>query len=389
MKILIFNEYYYPYEKGGAEVSTRLLAESLCRLGHDVFVASSCDRTEKTNYNGVTLFYVKTNPIYWDGNNEKKTIVKKILWHIVDMNNLFVTSSIENLIQDVQPDIIHTNNLSHFSCRVWKVAHEKNIPICHTLRDYYLICHKCTLYKGFKSCKQRCLGCRFSSYYKKRYSKYVNAVVGISSHILNRHLLEGLFDEACETRVIHNPVLTKEVCLKRKVTKKIGFIGSLKESKGIEILIKNFIACNRVDYSLVIAGTGADAYVQHLKSISRDSQNVQFLGRMDATEFYNQIDLLVVPSLWEEPFGRIVVEAIACGVPVLASNRGGISEILKNRKEGLLFNIEDPESLKNKLLDFMDGKISFDFSEVKSFLGIYDTECIALEYENIYNQLLT
>lgn len=384
MKILIFNEYYYPYERGGAEVSTRLLAESLCRLGHEIFIVTTCDRNYEMIHNGVNVFYIKANPIYWDGNCKAKTIAKKILWHIVDMNNPFILPFIDSIINKISPDVIHTNNLSHFSCSVWKIAKKRNIPICHTLRDYYLLCHKCTLYNHDEVCKQRCLPCRISSFFKAQYSRYVNTVVGISNHILLRHLQEGFFDNVSEKQVIFNPVSNDKIINRKDQNNKIGFIGSLKASKGIEFLIKSFLSCKREDYTLLVAGKGDSEYENHLRSICAHAINIEFLGRMEPKTFYNQIGLLVVPSLWEEPFGRIVVEAIACGVPVLASNQGGISEILKDRKEGTLFNIDDENSLKNKLLEYMDGKMCFDFSTTESFLEKFGLNYIASEYDKLY-----
>ena len=388
MKILIFNEYYYPYERGGAEVSTRLLAESLCRFGHEVFVVTTCDKNYELFYNGVKIFYIKANPAYWDGNCEKKTGVRKILWHVVDMNNLFVRSSVDSIIKETQPDIIHTNNLSHFSCLIWKIANEKKIPICHTLRDYYLMCHKCTLYNHSEICKRRCFPCRMSSFFKEKYAKYVDAVVGISEHILHRHLQEGFFRNANIKKVIFNPVSNERKENRDAQNKKIGFIGSLKASKGIEFLIRSFLSCEREDYTLLIAGKGSSEYEGHLRLICSNAANIEFLGRVKPESFYSQIGLLVVPSLWEEPFGRIVVEAIAQRVPVLASNRGGIPEILKDRKEGILFDADDEGSLKSKLLEYMNGEMFFDFSKTDAFLENFKMDFIASEYNEIYRKMI-
>jgi glycosyltransferase involved in cell wall biosynthesis len=76
---------------------------------------------------------------------------------------------------------------------------------------------------------------------------------------------------------------------------------------------------------------------------------VRFLGFTRAEEFYRQLDVLVVPSLWHEPFGMVVIEAFAHGVPVVGSRRGGIPEIVGDGRTGLLFEPDAPGELRDAL----------------------------------------
>jgi len=389
MKILIFNEMYYPHEIGGAEVSVRLLAEEFVRLGHSVCVVSSCNQDRKDVVNGVVVYYVNANPVYWFGEKRNRTSLKKALWHIVDIDNFFIKSKIDEIVKEVKPDIIHTNNLSHFSCIVWKIAKENDFPVCHTLRDYYLLCLKCSLFKNGVSCKSRCIFCKSTSFFKRIYSNYVGAVVGISNHILQRHLCEKYFPNARYKEVVFNSLIVnkEKSYIEGKKKKNIGYIGSLKDSKGVDKLIKAFIQCDKNDYSLFIAGSGTDDYVNYLKSLCCDNSNIQFLGRVDAQRFYKKIDLLVVPSVWEEPFGRIVIESIATGVPVLASNKGGIPEIVVNRQEARIYDPDDSDALRKELCGYMNGEYQFSFHDVENFINQFDSRVIALKYIDLFNRL--
>jgi glycosyltransferase involved in cell wall biosynthesis len=66
---------------------------------------------------------------------------------------------------------------------------------------------------------------------------------------------------------------------------------------------------------------------------------------MDSAQFLQAVDFLIVPSVWNEPFGRIVVEAFAAGVPVIASATGGIPEIVTEGRNGFLFDRNDAAAL--------------------------------------------
>ena len=109
----------------------------------------------------------------------------------------------------------------------------------------------------------------------------------------------------------------------------IGYLGRIHESKGIEYLIESFLSIKNTNYILQIGGDGEQDYVERLK-MKYSSKKVQFLGKVNSEEFLKKIRLLVVPSLWEEPFGRVIIEAHACACPVLVSNRGGMPELINN-----------------------------------------------------------
>lgn len=141
---------------------------------------------------------------------------------------------------------------------------------------------------------------------------------------------------------------------KKKARKKLGwkkftvfFVGRLIETKGVLLLIKAFEKTN-FDVNLVIAGTGPLS-----QKVSQDAvwmPNLQFLGRVENNKlpiYYSAADLVVVPSTVDEGFGFVVMEATACGTPVLASNRGGLDDAVSSAVGGLI----EPsvENFKNEI----------------------------------------
>lgn len=104
------------------------------------------------------------------------------------------------------------------------------------------------------------------------------------------------------------------------------FVGRLIETKGIVLLLKAFETVN-LEVQLVVIGDGP--LRDYVTTISNSSSNIKFLGRVENDKlipFYSAADLVLVPSLVDEGFGFVIMEAIACGTPVIASRKGGLSD---------------------------------------------------------------
>ncbi|WP_446918163.1 glycosyltransferase, partial [Klebsiella pneumoniae] len=86
-----------------------------------------------------------------------------------------------------------------------------------------------------------------------------------------------------------------------------------------------------------VAGSGDKIYLSELAKLAESKMvDTQFLGSINQYDFLKQIDILIVPSKWQEPFGRVIVESMLHGAPVLVSNKGGMPELLENN-EGFIF----------------------------------------------------
>lgn len=384
MRILIFNELYSPLQKGGAEVSTQLLAESLCGLGHEVHVCTSSNRNYDEIINGIYVHRRIQHNLYWSYEKDNMPKRKKLCWHLKETYNIDNKLMISRLLDEVKPDILHTNVFTGFSVIIWQIAKKKQVPIVHTLRDYYLMCVRCTLFNHGSRCIKQCLLCKLTSVLKKKMSRNVDAIVGISRYILQKHLQEGYFKNAIEQAVIPNSVFSISSDKNIKREKVIGYLGRIHSSKGIELLIESFQKLGLTNYKLEIAGDGNNEYVNLLK-MKYESENIKFIGRTDAVFFLSRIALLVVPSLWDEPFGRVIIEAHACGCPVFVSNRGGMPELI-NDTNGKVFKLERKDSLFKLLGQFVKGQLHFKF--IHSSLEKYSTDIIAAEYLKLFYSLL-
>lgn len=396
MKLLYINTLYSPFKVGGAEKSVQMLAESMVRKGHEVFVLSLSNKKRNSKLlNGVRIHYLELKNVYWPFSNPKNPILLKPLWHTIDIRNFLMFNEVKGLINSINPDLIHTNNLLGFSSEIWKFSEKYHIPIVHTLRDYYLICPYTKMYRDGQICETPCTRCKAFNYFKKHVSCNVDVIVGISNFILKTHLSNGFFTGSNETHVIGNPVnYPKYLDSKSNMGNKIvfGYLGRLDESKGIEKLLEEILDFHNQELvSLEIAGQGEKEYVEKLKyEYSRN--NINFLGYVNAEKFYKRIHYLIVPSLWNEPFGRVIIEANANGVPVIGSDRGAIPELINNNQNGYIFNPEVKGSLSKIISEVISRKMDNYEKLVQTSRDkalYFTSDNISNEYLDVYKKAIS
>ncbi len=182
------------------------------------------------------------------------------------------------------------------------------------------------------------------------------------------------------------------------------FVGAIRERKGVRELVEAFktIVKKHPEAKLIIAGGSKDnleandAFAKKLRAdASEISNNVLFLGYTPPAkvqDIYLLADIFVGPSLWEEPFGLVFAEASASGLPVIGSRRGGIPEIIRDGRTGLLINDpQDPAEIAEKISSLIAsqekrselGRAARKYMEEK-----FSWDRTAGEIEDLYDSLL-
>jgi glycosyltransferase involved in cell wall biosynthesis len=169
----------------------------------------------------------------------------------------------------------------------------------------------------------------------------------------------------------------------------IIFAGRLSKEKGIEILLE---AATQLpdNYNLLIAGSGP--LEEKVRNLADKKTNVHYLGYQSKQNLLSLIrgsDLLIQPSL-EEGMSSTLLEAMACGTCILASNIEGISEIVENNKTGLLVEPNNKDELLNKILYLLPKKekrLNM-ANEGLEMVKKYDWEVVGKLYLNFYESLL-
>lgn len=159
---------------------------------------------------------------------------------------------------------------------------------------------------------------------------------------------------------------------------KIAFAGRIEKRKGWREFIGAAINLrNRKELSFHLAGTGTE--VKKLKRAIGKQKDVtiNYWGYVsDMKTFYQEMDLLVIPSHFE-PMGMVAVEAMACGIPVLAADVPGLNEVVHHQKNGWTYAGSSAGNLSRTITDLLEG----DPAERKSIIdrGIQDARRYALE----------
>jgi glycosyltransferase involved in cell wall biosynthesis len=363
MKLLFISSLYHPNQVGGAEKVARIVAEGMLQHGHQPVMITTQDGPgdRVADVNGVKVHYIGLKNIYWPHSREERPGIAKALWHGIDRYNPLMARAVARVLDTEKPDVVNTHNLTGFSCAVWNAVKSRRLPLIHTLHDYSLMCPKTSMFKDGGTCRGQCSTCALYTSPSKRMSKRVDHVVGVSRFTLERHLASGYFQAARQTHVIHNGLPGQPSAAPRHDRPgrplRLGYVGQLTSPKGIRELVHQMGDWQFGQCELLVAGKGAPAYAAMLRAEA--PKNVRFLGFVDPDEVYGAIDLLVVPSLWEEPFGMTVLEAYMHGVPVIVSRRGGLPELVDEGRTGIVYEPLETGSLRQAVDAFLRNPLMF------------------------------
>jgi len=389
MKVMIFNSLYQPNIIGGAEKSIQIIAENLKKFDIEPIVISISDKEKIYHINGVKVYYIYHSNVYWSYYSKTKKAILKPFWHFFSLYNFIILNRINKIIKEEKPDIAHTNNLSEFSIGVWKVLKRSRVPVVHTLRDYSLLCPRATLFRRNNNCEKENIICKTMLAFRRKFSRYVDLVVGNSDFILKKHIESGFFKKA-KIRVIFNSLESGKINKRKVKTNNLsfGFIGMLSPHKGIEILLEAFQGISNVDLHIFGRGVNQE-YEDHLKD-KYHSEKIRFHGFVKTEKAFRSIDVLIVPSIWNDPLPRVIYEAYSFGVPVIGSNRGGTPEIIDEDRTGFIFDPDLKEDLINKINIFnnnpkiIEGMYHYCIEKAIDFLP----EKVVKRYIAVYKEVL-
>lgn len=132
----------------------------------------------------------------------------------------------------------------------------------------------------------------------------------------------------------------------------LGILGQISPHKGHE----DAIECLRIlgsGFRLLVAGTGTREYIELFQQRAQGLP-VEFMGFSPASAFFQSVDILLMPS-WLEPFGIVLLEAMASGIPVIATARGGPLDIIRSGEHGLLVAPQKPGDLAAAVRQIVDS----------------------------------
>lgn len=360
MRILLVND--YGTLAGGAEVIVFGMRDALRSRGHEVRVFASGARDSESP--------LLADVVCHGTLGERRT-------HLQCMN-LLAAHELRRVLVWFRPDVVHVNlyltQLSPFILRELG-----DVPTVYYAQWYRAICPLGTrrLPTG-TTCEQRagvaCLrnGCVPRHYWPplmaqmlidRIWGRKLRRIVAISKAVADR-LSEYGAPHLRGAMVVHpgTPVAVPRRATDISPTPTIVSAGRLVPEKGVDVLIRAFarLAAGQQGVRLIILGDGPSRL--GLKQMVSDlgfAARVEFRGQMTHAETIAEIRrswAVCVPSLWEEPFGMIAVEAQMHGVAVVASRAGGLGEIVDDGVTGHYVPPGDVDALTSKLGDLCEER---------------------------------
>lgn len=324
---------------GGTEIQTLNLVKALTQSGHNVtvicFFRHIQSMVSQFKEAGANIYIV--SPQY---NDYDIKIAYPTNWKLF----LFLYDHLKKIIKQEEIDIVHVQYMSPALSVVLVLRyllHVKNIIVtAHTMADIY------RNLRMIHFIQKHCIRV-FTCITEKAEKSFFNSSQLYSIHSVLKKRNHFTIYNALSTHIqIRKQVKTwgHPLC--------IGVISRLEEIKGMDLVIPVFaeIQMNHSDVKLLIAGSGTlKEQMQQQAKLLKVEKSVIWVDRQPQHQlqtYYDQIDILLMPSR-SEGFGLTAIEGMARGCVVVASNTGGLPEIVIDEKVGLLHKQEDIEDMKN------------------------------------------
>ena len=364
LHIVLVNRWYPPLSNGGIAVYNFYLARALVKLGHHVTVIAARWSAEKPAYSvdeGVKIHRLLMH--HYTGVH-RLPIMGRYMRGLQQMQYSFqVAHKLYELEQADRPDVIE---FAEVNAEGWAyLRQKKHVPVivrCHTptfvLREYYDTVEMPFDTKLTTRLEKNCI----------HQANVLSAPSCDMAQTIAQHIDRINVRDFC---VIPNTLDTTQFAVddrsyaRQPIT--VLHVGRLDRAKGIETLARAIpqVVERYPDVNFVYVGGDrpdgeGSTWQKRLNSYFEQQQvqrNIVFTGNIDHNEllaWYKRADIAVVPSMLYESFSYTVAQAMAAGLPVIASRIGGIPETLQNGQYGLLTAVGDVNNLVEELCKLIE-----------------------------------
>ncbi len=364
MRILMLSEFYPPVI-GGMERHVQTLSHELVQRGHSIAVATlqqkgtaNFEDDQGVRVHRLTGLNRMLAPFYKDQGRQ---------FH-PPLPDPSVMAGLRRVIEQEHPDIVHARRWMLYSfagLKAWSGA-----KLIVTLHDYSLLCPTLTYLHEGQLCTGpdyiKCIRCARSQYglgkavlltsglhLSGHLHSHVDKYIAVSSAVRDASIMgTGKPPRPIEVvpTFIPDTAVDEASSIERPsflppTDNYILFVGHASHHKGLNVLLAAYAELTDV-VPLVLIVTGDDDLLKHVPAGVIVVHNVPHAQVMAS---WMHCAVGVVPSIWPEPFGQVVVEAMICGKPVVASAIGGIPDVVVNDETGLLVEPGNVSALREAL----------------------------------------
>ena len=348
MKILFILDEFLPENSGGAANVAFGLAKGLIKAGHDLLVLTATFNPEnigEIEIEGVKIRRILARPF-------------GRLRNFKNLKNRLILKKAEKVFREYQPDVVHIHTLHHqFSYGIIGLAKQFSKAVFLTLHDAqavfngklfpknnYKIAWSDNLKKdglGYNPCQK---------FFIKRALKKVDKIFTVSNALKKALEANGIGN----IETIHNGINAQEWDVNDFRGNNVLFIGRVDEAKGANVLIKIFDGINNAipEANLIIVGD-ENFKVGNNKNIKTFPWQS---NRNEVKKIFAEAKVVVIPSLYLDPFPTVNLEAMAAGRPVVGTCFGGTPEIVIDNETGYIVNPYDEKELAEKIIDLLKNK---------------------------------
>lgn len=377
MRFCMVTTFYPPYHFGGDAVYVQQLAHELAVRGHHVEVVHCID----------AFHLLSRHPPRSSGSEHPNVLVHRLHSPFGWLSPLatqqtgrptFKSQKLSQIFE--QPfDVIHYHNISLVGGpTVLKYGRAVKL---YTLHEYWLLCPTHMLFKYDREvCTQKtCFSCTLTHGRPPQLWRYTGLIERTIPHvdlflaptefIKSKHL-----ESKPKMRIAELPYFTSRWDTNRLPQKGppsdppyFLFVGRLEKLKGLQTLIEPFRRYPKAQLRVI----GSGEYESTLRTLARNSPNIKFLGFQTGEQLrqlYQQAIAVIVPSLWYEVFGIVILEAFAQRTPVIVRNLGGMPAVIKESDGGFVFDTEE------QLLIAMDKLVNQ--PSLRSSMGLQGFEAL-------------
>jgi glycosyltransferase involved in cell wall biosynthesis len=332
------------YNSGGVETGIILTQPILEKHGHTVKILSSDSRPDLPHFN--------------DYSYQSFSRLTKILYNF----NPYSYLALKKVLHEYQPDIIHIHTLGEASPSLFSAC--KGYPTVVTIHGPEIFSKQLLLWcfpkEDFRHGNYQVSDLTFTGYIRyifhrltldplfSRGLKNVTTFVTLSHYMHDLMAKEGIASHYVPNGTV---MLRYSPLAKEEITHQLTYVGRLETYKGVDHLIRALpkIIQKYPDVHLNIAGDGS--YKKDLQELTDNlslTDHVTFLGHIDSPNveiLYRNSSIVVMPSAYPEAFGKIGIEAMSVGRPVIASNVGGVGDWLIDGVTGFMVPPKDPSAI--------------------------------------------
>lgn len=366
LRVMLINGNFEDGTVGGTQTFTRNLARTLVDAGHTVAVLCQGDRDHEQRIEGVRVFRVRPPSLRLGGDRRWNYLVNQSL----AIQNPTVAPMVTRALDKFRPDVCHVHMLRRLTPAVLgPLLRRPHTAVVQTVHEPFSLWNFNAYQREDSPDKlytKRPAVVSLFTWHHRRLSARIDHVCAPSTSALAPYLADGYFQDVPRT-IIANSVAFEWGDPLLAVTQRqssrgarVGitrflFIGRLDHYKGVRTLLDAFAAFDEPAARLDIAGEGVLA--DEVSRRARGDFRMTFHAAVEGAQrrqLLQDADVLVCPSTWAEPFGLVVPEAYAAGLPVIVARSGALPELVDDSETGLIVDAASANALVAAMRRLLD-----------------------------------